>query len=99
MFLGYNYGLPVIATDVASLKDDVVEGRTGFVCPARDPVALARTIKQYFSSDLYYELTARRVEIRTVARERYSWATVGEITKTVYDGLAKGDGFLNPTVG
>ena len=99
LFLGYNYGLPVIATDVASLKDDVVEGRTGFVCPARDPVALARTIEQYFSSDLYYELTARRVEIRTVARERYSWATVGEITKTVYDGLAKGDGFLNPTVG
>ena len=26
LFLGYNFGLPVIASDVASLREDVVEG-------------------------------------------------------------------------
>jgi len=94
LFLGYNFGLPAIATDVASLKDDVVDGCTGYVCAPRDPTALARTIERYFSSELYQDLPTRRTEIRRFAAERHSWATVGELTKNVYRRLQSSDAHL-----
>jgi glycosyltransferase involved in cell wall biosynthesis len=94
LFLGYNFGLPVIASDVGSLKDDIVEGRTGFVSIPRDAPALARAIERFFSSELYQGLNARRAEIRRFADERYSWTTVGEITKSVYQKVASSGGIL-----
>lgn len=36
-----NCGLPVIATDVGGTKEAVIDGETGLLIPARDPVALA----------------------------------------------------------
>ena len=59
LFLGYSFGLPVLAADVGSLKDEIVEGKTGFVFRPEDPVDLARTIERYFASDLYAELNSR----------------------------------------
>jgi glycosyltransferase involved in cell wall biosynthesis len=87
LFLGYNFGLPVIATDVGSLAEDVVVERTGFVCSPCDPAALAATIRRYFSSRLYRELASRRQDIRAFAEERYSWTTVSSITRDVYTAL------------
>jgi D-inositol-3-phosphate glycosyltransferase len=84
LFLGYNFGLPVIAADVASLKEDIVEGTTGFVCPPRNAVALAQAIERFFGSELYTSLTPRRQAIRRFASERYSWTTVGSKTREVY---------------
>lgn len=87
LFLGYNFGLPVIATDVGSLRADIISGKTGFVCRARDSGDLANTIEDYFSSHLFKHLEDRRQDIRTYANDRYSWAKVGEITKQVYSQL------------
>jgi glycosyltransferase involved in cell wall biosynthesis len=87
LFVGYNFGLPVIASDVGSLRDDIIEGETGFVCRPQDPADLAEAIKRYFQSDLYRELPARRKMIQQFAQEKYSWTKVGEITKKVYAGL------------
>ena len=84
LFLGYNFGLPVIASDVGSLREDIIEGETGFICKPRDPVALANAIERYFSSDLYQALESRRPAIRNFARERYSWRKVASITNDVY---------------
>src|SRR6266542_3555399 len=83
-FLSYSFGLPVIATDVGSLRDDIVEGGTGFLCRPKDPADLARTIRTYFSSDLYQNLKPRGTEIREWANARNSWAKVGEILNAVY---------------
>ena len=88
LFLGYNFGLPVIASDVGSLREDIVEGKTGFVCKPRDPVDLAKSIETYFSSELYRHLDARRQEIRDFANERYSWTRVGEITRACVPACA-----------
>jgi len=88
LFLGYNFGLPVIASDVGSLKEDIVEGETGFVCKPRDPVDLAKSIETYFRSNLYRQLKTRRQEIQDLANEKYSWRRVGEITQAVYRSLA-----------
>jgi glycosyltransferase involved in cell wall biosynthesis len=89
LFLGYNFGLPVVAADVGSLRDDIIEGDTGFVFPPRDVAALAGALGRYFSSDLYQRLESCRPQIRDFARQRYSWSIVGEITKSVYDRLER----------
>ena len=87
LFLGYNFGLPIVATDVGSLKEEIVEGQTGFVCPARNAAELARAVETYFASDLFSHLAARRPEIRALAQERHSWATVARTTVAVYNRL------------
>jgi glycosyltransferase involved in cell wall biosynthesis len=87
LFLGYSFGLPVIATKVGSLAEDIIEGRTGFLCTPCDPVDLAKAIERYFESDLYKDLQARRQEIRDFANARHSWEIVGQMTRNVYAEL------------
>jgi D-inositol-3-phosphate glycosyltransferase len=86
LFLGYSFGLPVIATDVGSLRDDVVEGETGFLCRPSDSGDLAMTIEKYFRSDLFKNLGTRRHEIQSYAERRHSWDRVGELTESAYAG-------------
>lgn len=83
-FLAYSFGLPVVATDVGSLREDVISGETGFVCPPDDPSALREALQTYFASDLYSRLVVRRVSIAQLANERYSWRRVAEITRAAY---------------
>ena len=89
LFLGYSFGLPALAADVGSLKDEIVEGKTGFVFAPEDPVDLARAIEHYFASDLFSELASRRREIRDYAAERNSWDAVGKLTMSVYSSLLR----------
>lgn len=84
LFLGYSFGLPVIAADVGSLTDEIVEGKTGFVFSVKDSSDLALKIDQYFRSDLSRNLETRRAEIKRYANERYSWARVAATTTAVY---------------
>jgi len=91
LFLGYSFGLPVIATDVGSLRDDIVERETGFLCQPSDPADLARAIEAYFESDLFKNLSGRRQQIQHYARKRHSWDVVGEMTRNVYMELLGGD--------
>jgi glycosyltransferase involved in cell wall biosynthesis len=91
LFLAYNFGLPVIASDVGSLREHIVSGRTGYVCEPENPVDLARAIETYFASELYRQLEARRQDIQRFASERYSWRKVGEITRSVYENLLDQD--------
>jgi len=86
-FLAYGFGLPVIATDVGSLRQDIVEGRTGFVCRPHDSSDLARVIDKYFESELFRDLENRRLEIKEHANERYSWNKVAAIITAVYCNL------------
>lgn len=88
-FLAYSFGLPVIATDVGFLRQDIVDGRTGFVCRPQDSSHLAKTIEEYFGSELFGELENRRLEIKEYANERYSWDKVAAITIGVYSNLLK----------
>jgi len=89
LFLGYGFGLPVIASDVGSLREAIVEGQTGFLCKPCDPADLARAIEDYFASDLYRHLHTRRPKIRDLACERHSWQAVSKITCAVYQQLAR----------
>jgi glycosyltransferase involved in cell wall biosynthesis len=89
LFLAYGFGLPAIVADVGSLKEEIVEGKTGFVFPPRNSAALADVIEKYFSSDLFKNLESRRAEIREYANDRYSWSKVAAITMDIYSKLLK----------
>jgi D-inositol-3-phosphate glycosyltransferase len=87
LFLGHSFGLPVLASDVGSFRDEIVEGKTGFVFRPEDPEDMAAVIERYFASDLYLNLKALRPEIRDYAAARHSWDVVGERTMSVYASL------------
>jgi len=87
LFLAHSFGLPVVAADVGPFREEIIEGRTGFLCNPSDAVDLANAIERYFTSDLYTNLKNRRRDIRDYASERHSWSVVGEMTRKVYAEL------------
>ena len=87
LFLAYRFGLPTIAADVGSFREDIIEGRTGFLYRPGDVSDLTRTIKMYFGSDLYKGLDQRRQEIMALGQSRHSWEVVGKLTRRVYEAL------------
>ena len=91
LFLGYNFGLPVVATDVGSLREEIVDGETGYVCKAADPQAIATAICRYLSSELFRGLASRRLAIRRHAAQRYSWSAVAATSRGVYERVLAGD--------
>ncbi len=89
VFLSYHFGLPIVAADVGSLREYVIEGRTGFICEPDNPTDLAEKIGLYFQSGLYGNLDVNRGIIKADAEEKYSWAKIGEQTRTVYKRLIR----------
>lgn len=87
LFLSYSFGLPVIATDVGSLREDIMEGKTGMICRAEDPDDLADKICRYFDSDLFRNLEENQKDIINYGNEKYSWDEVGNRTHSVYGSL------------
>jgi len=83
LFLAYSFGLPVIASDVGSFRDDIIQGKTGYLCLPCDRADLATTIETYFESDLFKALDRRRPEIRNHAWAWHSWDLLGEMTRDV----------------
>jgi len=87
LFLAYSFGLPVIATDVGSFRDDIVPGKTGFLSASCEIPDLSSAIETYFASDLFKDLERRRGEIKDFANSRNSWNAVAEMTRKVYEDL------------
>ena len=87
LFLGYSFGLPAIAADVGNLKEEIIEGETGFVFQPKDSSDLIAKIDRYFHSELFLNLETTRSEIKTYANERYSWNKVAAVTTSVYSRL------------
>jgi glycosyltransferase involved in cell wall biosynthesis len=87
--LSYGFGCPVVATDVGSVREDVIEGRTGFVCRQEDPGDLANALRRYFDSELFHESGKTRAYIRDFARQKYSWTTIADATSNVHERAAR----------
>jgi len=87
LFLSYNQGLPVIASDVGELAESVIEGETGFVCRPEDPDDLAEKIATYFDSPLHCELETRRRQIIDYVNREHSWKNVTDEHCEVYRKL------------
>lgn len=91
LFLAYSFGLPVVASDVGSFRDDIVPGQTGYLARSCAAADLAHAILKFFDSELYRSLDCRRAEIRNYAKTRNSWDLVGERTCKVYAELLASD--------
>ena len=89
LFLGYFFGLPVVASDIASIKEDVIEGRTGHLCAAGDPESIAVAILRVFTGGMLQNREAAREFIKAYAEDRYSWTRVAAITKTAYASMRR----------
>ena len=87
LFTAFRFGLPVVATDVGSIREDVEVGQNGFICKQQDSSDMAEKIGGYFESDLYRNLSQRRERIITHANTRYSWEKNGRLLKSVYRSL------------
>src|SRR5437763_1184549 len=87
LFLGYSFGLPAIASDVGTLKEEIIEGQTGFVFKPQDSSDLAKTIWRYFTTELFSGLDRWRPKIKAYANERNSWNEVTKITTSVYSNV------------
>jgi glycosyltransferase involved in cell wall biosynthesis len=90
--LSYRQGLPVISSDVGSLREDIAEGQTGLLFKEDDPLDLAEKIRMYFASDVYRELDTRSQSIREYGDRRFSWAQNVDRTYTVYKSVLSGTG-------
>jgi len=88
LFLAYSFGLPVVATDVGSFREEIVEGRTGFLCQPGDPAELAKAIEIYFASDLFKNLKVSRQELKDYANANHSWHAVAELTSNAYTKMS-----------
>ena len=87
LLASYGLGLPVIATDVGSLRENIVEGRTGYICQPDDPEGLALAVERFFQGDLYKEQGKTHEDIIRYSREKYSWERIGEKTRGIYQKM------------
>jgi D-inositol-3-phosphate glycosyltransferase len=80
-------GVPVVASAVGGLADTVVDGVTGDLVPARDPVAIGRTLRRLATDDM------RRIAYGAAAVDRavhsYAWPRVAARLAGVYTGIAR----------
>jgi glycosyltransferase involved in cell wall biosynthesis len=86
-FLAFSFGIPVIASDVGSLRE-VVRNETGLLFRPRDSADLARAVLEFYRSELYPPSAAVHAQIRRFAEERHSWETVTDRTMAIYASLA-----------
>ncbi len=82
LVLSFGFGLPVTATDVGSLREDITEGKTGLIYKPRDPADLARVIEAYFESEMYKRLEQNCPDIRDYTNRRNSWEVAADRTST-----------------
>lgn len=85
LFLAFRFGLPVIASDVGSFREELSNSRAGYVFESCNAAALAAQLNVFFESELYERATNHRQRIREYYSARHSWMIVGESTERVYN--------------
>lgn len=79
-------GTPVVASDVGGLRDNVAEGRTGFLVAGRDSDAFARRVSDILSDPL---LGLRLGDAGSRRAERFSWLASAAAARDALDAAAR----------
>jgi D-inositol-3-phosphate glycosyltransferase len=87
IFMAYTFGLPVIVADIGNFRNDVVEGKTGFLVNTEEPGHISNTLMQYFESDVCKNLSETRENIKEWAWQNYSWDVIGAETRALYESI------------
>ncbi len=89
LFLAYRFGLPVIASDVGSFREELTSSGAGLLFEPANSAALSDSLEAFFKGELFNDAIKHRQRIHEYAGARHSWGIVGEITEHVYSGLLK----------
>jgi len=87
IFMAYTFGLPIIVADIGNFRNDVVEGKTGFLINMEEPGQVSKTLMKYFESEMYRNLPETREDIKKWAWQNYSWDAIGAETRKVYESI------------
>lgn len=68
--VSYNFGVPLVATDTGSLRQEVADRKTGFIADEATPEAIAAAVKKYFTEPEWKPLFKENMEKEL---ERLSW--------------------------
>lgn len=79
-------GKPVVASAVGGLLDTVADGRTGYLVPPSDPLALAAAVRPLLADPALRERFGANGLRR--AREGYSWDRIAAATVAAYQTAA-----------
>ena len=74
--IAYSFGVPLVATNVGGLPEVVLDGRTGFIVPPKNPEALAGAIIRFFEENKAGAFK-RNIEAEKDS-DRYSWDRMTE---------------------
>jgi D-inositol-3-phosphate glycosyltransferase len=89
LFLAYRFGLPVIASDVGSFREELTNSGAGLLFESGNSAALAVNLEAFFKSELYIDAAKHRQRIQEYSSACHSWRIVGQIAERVYSGLLK----------
>ena len=89
LFLAYRFGVPIIATDIGSFREDVIDGETGFICMPNNAADMAEKLTLFFGSTLFRQREQTRKHIMELAERKYSWSDIGRRTYDVYERILK----------
>lgn len=84
VFMAYTFGLPLLAADVGNFRNDVPEGKAGYLFESGNTGDLSKTILKYFESDMYHNLDSTRKALKDWAWDNYSWDVIGKDTRDAY---------------
>jgi glycosyltransferase involved in cell wall biosynthesis len=76
-------GLPVVTTDVGSVREAVIDGETGLIVPPEDPAALAAAISTLVDDPDRRVAMGRRA--RAIAVERFTLSATVDRYMAVYE--------------
>ena len=86
---------PVLASDISSLEDIIIESETGFVSPMGDTESLARRLDELLAAPELCGQVAERG--RDAVLSRFDWVVVGNNYRLLYDALLKSNGPVQKT--
>lgn len=68
----FYFGKPVIATDIGSFREDIMEGKMGYIVPPNNPIALAKAIDT-FVLEMLPNFAVISEFIQNEADRKFSW--------------------------
>lgn len=86
--IAYNFATPVVVTDVGSLSEVVVDGKTGFVLGDSSPESIGSAVERLFQGD-----TIERFSENIIAeRRKYTWDAFTEGFEGLVSRVQRGGG-------
>ncbi|MDB5104188.1 MAG: hypothetical protein JWP91_1877 [Fibrobacteres bacterium] len=89
-----NYARPVVASDVGGIPDIIKDGRTGLLCPEKDPEALAGTLLRLLADPGLGERLGRQGH--EFVRKEFSWENIVGLWEDFYAKAALAGSVTRP---